>query len=179
MSRFVPLLVVASLGLGAAAVWQNQQLSAERHRLNALSESLSKLESKAADLEGESAQLRQMNGIFQSESEQLRKKLANRSDADAPALEENASAEAKPDEAAGKGKEKGNFMQTMAEMFNDPEMKKLMRGQQAMGVRMLYGDLAKELGLSPDEMEQVTEFLIDRQLEGAVLEISELRTDAG
>lgn len=160
MNRLVPLLVVASLGLGGTVVWQNQQLSAERLRVGALSESLSTSEARAAELENELAQLRQANAAFQSESEQLRKKLASRSEADRA----NASTETKLEAPGGKGKEKGNFMQAMAKMFTDPEMKKAMRGQQAMGIRMIYGDLSKELGLTPDEADQVIELLTDRQM---------------
>lgn len=163
MSRLVPLLVVASLGLGATAFWQNQQLSAERQRAGALSESIGKLEAKAVELEKEAAQVRQANGIFQSESEQLRKKLASRSSDDAGAQAESASGTEKSGEPAEK-KEKGGFMQAMAKMFNDPEMRKAMRVQQAMGVRMMYGDLSKELGLAPDETEQIIELLTDRQM---------------
>ena len=163
MSRLVPLLVVASLGLGATAFWQNQQLSAERQRVGALSESVSKSEAKAEELEKEATQLRQMNGVFQSESEQLRKKLASRSDSDAVQTEK-VSAEATSGESAKKGKEKGNYMQAMAKMFNDPEMKKGMRVQQAMGIRMMYGDLGKELGLTNDETDQIIELLTDRQM---------------
>lgn len=163
MSRLVPLLVVASLGLGATAFWQNQQLSAERQRAGALSETVSNLEAKIAGLEKEATQLRQTNGIFQSESEQLRKKLASRSSGDAVVQAESADAIAKSGES-GEKKEKGGFMQAMAKMFNDPETRKAMRVQQAMGIRMMYGDLPKELGLTPGETEQILELLTDRQM---------------
>ena len=43
----------------------------------------------------------------------------------------------------------------------------MMRGQQGVGVRMMYGDLAKELGLTPDEANQVMELLIDRQMDAS------------
>jgi hypothetical protein len=43
-------------------------------------------------------------------------------------------------------------------------MKDAMRGQQAMGMQTMYGDLAKELGLSPEESKQVMEILTDRQM---------------
>ena len=52
----------------------------------------------------------------------------------------------------------------MKKMFTDPEMKKAMRSQQAMGIQMMYGDLAKELGLAPDDARQVMELLADRQM---------------
>lgn len=57
------------------------------------------------------------------------------------------------------------WMKGVAKMFTDPEMRKTMRTQQLMGIRMLYGDLAKELGLPPQETEQLLELLTDRQME--------------
>jgi hypothetical protein len=42
-----------------------------------------------------------------------------------------------------------------------------MRSQQMIGIRMMYGDLAKELGLSPQDAEQLLELLTDRQMEMA------------
>ncbi|MHA3771689.1 hypothetical protein ACXR0O_09140 [Verrucomicrobiota bacterium sgz303538] len=160
----VPLLAVASVGLGAATVWQNQQISAERQRATALDKSLADIQAKAADLEKEAARLREMNGIFQSESEQLRKRLAERTSDKAPGGGATGDGvQTASLEKATEKKEGANFMQSMAKMFKDPEMKKAMRGQQAMGIRMMYGDLAKELGLTPDEASQVMEILTDRQ----------------
>src|SRR5687767_4686749 len=58
-------------------------------------------------------------------------------------------------------------MKGVAKMFSDPEMRKVMRGQQGMVIKVMYGDLARELGLSPDEANQVMELLTDRQMEQA------------
>lgn len=67
--------------------------------------------------------------------------------------------------SAGEGKKaKEGFAGMMEKMFTDPAMKKMMRSQQAMGVRMMYSDLAKELGLSPDEANQIMDMLVDRQM---------------
>lgn len=56
-------------------------------------------------------------------------------------------------------------MKSIAKMFTDPEMKKSMKVQQLMGVRMMYSDLAKELGLDAQETEQLMELLGDRQMD--------------
>ena len=57
--------------------------------------------------------------------------------------------------AGGPKEPKGeNFMKGLAKMLTDPAMKKSMRSQQLIGIRMLYSDLAKQLGLSPQENEQ-------------------------
>ena len=63
-----------------------------------------------------------------------------------------------------KDKEKNAFSKMMEKMFTDPEMKKAMRSQQQMVLQTMYGDLAKELGLSPDEAKQVMDLLVDRQM---------------
>jgi hypothetical protein len=167
----VPLLAVATLGLSAAA-WQTYQLSSERSRAVAFSAQLKESEVKMALLEKEAARLRDLNNVFQSESEQLRKKLADRSAKTAPSASDPSADPVLPAaEGEGKGgepkQEKKNFMQGLAKMFTDPEMKKAMRGQQAMGIRMMYSDLAKELGLTPDEATAVSELLTDRQMEMA------------
>ena len=65
----------------------------------------------------------------------------------------------------GKPKASGNeFGNMMKKMFTDPNSKKMMRNMQMMGVKMMYSDLAKELGLNPDQAGQVMEILGDRQM---------------
>ncbi len=67
--------------------------------------------------------------------------------------------------AAESGKaEKQDFGSMMKKMFTDPGMKKMMRSTQLMGVKMMYGDLAKELGLTTEQANQVMEILGDRQM---------------
>ena len=75
-----------------------------------------------------------------------------------------------PAEAAADGegaeakKGGGDFGKMVRKMFNDPKMKGVMRSTQMMGVKMMYSDLAKELGLGPDQANQVMELLGDRQM---------------
>lgn len=57
-----------------------------------------------------------------------------------------------------------DFGSMMKKMFTDPSMKKMMRSTQMMGVKMMYSDLAKELGLNTDQANQVLELLGDRQM---------------
>ena len=56
-------------------------------------------------------------------------------------------------------------MKNLAKMYTDPEMKKSMKAQQSVGIRMMYGDLFKQLGLSPQESEQLADILAERQME--------------
>ncbi len=50
-------------------------------------------------------------------------------------------------------------------MFTDPSMKKVMRQQQSMAIRMMYGDLIKQLNLSPENADALMELLGDRQMD--------------
>ena len=97
----------------------------------------------------ELAGLRERNAALAAESEQLRARLGDAAD---PA----GTAGARP-------AEKGNALAGLAKFFTDPEMKKLMRTQQSAGTRMMYGDLAKELGLSDEQADKVMNLLAARQ----------------
>src|SRR4029453_5904123 len=55
-------------------------------------------------------------------------------------------------------------MKGFAKMFTDPENKKAMRGQQSMMVRVMYGDLAQELRLTPEETNQMMEIPPEGQM---------------
>ncbi len=164
-TKSLPLLLAV---LVCAAV-----LIAEEQRLGALRQSLAQLEKDAAAAQeqmsrdgAELKKLRERNTALAAESEQLR---AHRADAPAAATEAAATAGAAGAGGAVAAKEnpQAGWMKGMAKMFKDPEMKKMMRTQQSMGVRMIYGDLAKELGLSSGEADKVIELLADRQMDAS------------
>jgi len=58
----------------------------------------------------------------------------------------------------------GGMMAGMAKMFSTEEGKKMMRSQMAMGLKMQYGSLAKDLNLDPKLADQVFSLLGDRQM---------------
>ena len=60
-------------------------------------------------------------------------------------------------------KEGNPMMAGVAKMFESEEGKKMMRSQMAMGLKMQYGGLAKELKLDPKVADQVMGLLGDRQ----------------
>lgn len=62
-------------------------------------------------------------------------------------------------ETGGKG-----MMEGIAKMFSTEEGKKMMRSQMAMGLKMQYGSLAKDLKLDPKLADQVFSLLGDRQM---------------
>lgn len=57
----------------------------------------------------------------------------------------------------------GGMMEGVAKMFSTDEGKKMMRSQMAMGLKMQYGGLAKDLKLDPKVADQVLGLLGDRQ----------------
>jgi regulator of replication initiation timing len=167
MNKSLLLLVLVSLGAGAYIYKQEQTIKALRrldasHRVAA--------QQNTGDLErvkGELADLKKSNEVFKTESAELRERL---SEGGTPHTAENQPA------AAGSEKKSGGFMKELAKMFTDPEMKKSMRVQQLVGIRMMYADLAKELGLSPQDAEQLMEILVDRQMDLAAASMTALES---
>ncbi|MGV3532445.1 MAG: hypothetical protein ACO1QR_08750 [Chthoniobacteraceae bacterium] len=160
MKKVIPLvLAVVVIALASALAYQSQR---GRAALNAANADLAKERSRIAELEADLARLRSAQASYQAESQALRERLAVKATdgGDASPIAEVAGtpavkAEKKPD---------ANPMSQFAKMFKDPAMKKVMRTQQSMGIRMMYGDLSAELGLSPDDADALNELLTDRQL---------------
>jgi len=172
--RTIPLLVAAivAIVLGGALFAQQKH---HREIEATLQRELAQVKEQEAKAQRELAELRAKNDIYRAESDTLRKRIGqNGSEGTSPSAQSGDAGAA----ASGKGGNAGgNFMQGVAKMFTDPEMKKAMRGQQGMVVRMMYADLAKELGLSAEEANQLTELLIERQM-GMAGKSMELMTDA-
>lgn len=63
--------------------------------------------------------------------------------------------------------EKNPFGQFLAKMMDDPDTKKMIRDQQRLMLDQLYGPLAKQMGLQPEEAEQFKNLLADNMLKGA------------
>lgn len=162
MSKFSLLLLVVAIALGAVVFQDRHKISELERRLEAEKNERAGLLKSTEQAQEEAKRLAADVGTFKSESEHLRKQLATRPPAPASGADARAS-----DEAAAKSKEggPGNPMAGFAKMFTDPEMKKSMRVQQSMGIRMLYGDLARQLGLSAEEADHLMDVLTDRQMD--------------
>jgi hypothetical protein len=151
------VLLIVSIALGAVAIYEYQQ--AEHY--SALV-ALLRRDAAAAreESDGQASELRKLKDQTRNQKvaiqqlEERNKELVNASPTDAP---KTAGAE------AAKGEGGGSFMKGFAKMFSDPKMKEAMRAQQVTAVNMMYGDLARELGLAPDEARQVLALLTDRQ----------------
>lgn len=53
----------------------------------------------------------------------------------------------------------------LAEMMNDPDMKKAMQTQQAQLLKTMYAGLLKELNLTPEQNERFHQLLLDQQMQ--------------
>ena len=154
MNKPLLLAVLVCVGAGAVIYQQQQTIVSLRSRLQ---DEQARSQMEAADFaqaKADADQLKSSNEVFKQESAELRKQIAD----------QPTTSLVQDPKVGGPKEPKGeNFMKGLAKMFTDPAMKKSMRSQQLIGIRMLYSDLAKQLGLSPQENEQLLEILADRQ----------------
>lgn len=176
MNKFsLVLLAAVTIGFGAVIYFKQQDI-ADLQRVNAsLQKGTDELTDQAQRDRAELSRLREQIEIFKQESEQLRARLAEEKTAPKTPAATDANAPAPGESAPGGG---GQFMKGLAKMFTDPEMKKSMRVQQLVGIRMLYGDLTKELGLVGADAEQLLEILADRQMDISASAMSNLDPNA-
>jgi hypothetical protein len=162
MKAPLALSLVAVVVVGGVVYFEENRLSDLRkqldsHRANA-ADMTGKLSRLTTDVEDLQRRLKDSKALV----EQLQGRLAK----GGASTEQNGSATAAAD-SKGEASDGAKWMKGIAKMFTDPEMRKTMRSQQMVGIRMMYGDLAKELGLSPQESEQLLELLTDRQMDMA------------
>lgn len=165
MPRFAPFVLAALCAGLALALFS--QISANKELRAQLAERREQLATQKADTDARIAKVQEQNEIFKGESEHLRQKLAERTNTatDSATPHTAGNSDKTGTENAAKGEPEGNWMKGLAKMFTDPEMKKSMRAQQAFGIRLMYSDLAKELGLSPEDANLVFDLLADRQMD--------------
>jgi hypothetical protein len=157
MNKSLPvILLLAVLGLGAGFAYQSQQTASLHQQVARLQAELAAAREQSAREAAESQRAREKVASYKAANEQLETRNKELAASGPPPAAPGADAEAR--------KEEGGFAGMMKKMFTDPEMKKAMRSQQAMGIQMMYGDLAKELSLAPDDARQVMELLADRQM---------------
>jgi hypothetical protein len=164
-------LTVIAVGLGAIIYAEANTISELNRKMTDLRQKEAALRAQAERDHEEIAKLQSQIATFRDESEALRKKLASGPGAAAGASGTNALP------AAASGDSKGAWTKNFAKMFSDPEMKKSMKAQQSMGIRMMYGDLFKQLGLSAQDSEQLADILAERQLEFSAAAMSGMNGD--
>jgi len=161
MNRSSPVLLAAmAIGFGAVIYFKEQTIAGLRRGNASMQKGVAELTTQAERDRAEIERLREQIEVFKKESEQLRTRLAE--EKATPKTPATAAADSPATAESGGG---GQFMKGLAKMFADPEMKKSMRVQQLVGIRMIYGDLTKELGLTGADAEQLLEILADRQMD--------------
>lgn len=143
-------IVVIDMIAGVTGV---MRLIADSRRIAALEEQLAETASENAKLSKALSDANDKASALESESAQLRAARA----LSGAHLEPEAAATP----AGDKPKPKGNFI---AQMFKDPQMRKLLAAQQANALRGLYSDFLKEAHLTPDQTDRFFQLLQDRQM---------------
>lgn len=166
---------VIAIGLGGVLVAQSQSKASLQRAVASLQREVQSLKTEAEKDHRLIAELTAKNDVYKNESESLRQNLAGGGGAADKSVPSTGGAVKEGEKSEGGP---GSFMKGVAKMFTDPEMKKAMRGQQSMMVRMMYADLAKELGLAPEEADQLIELLTERQM-GMAAQSMELMGDGG
>lgn len=155
-------LVVAALVLGSLLYAEKQNGAALQAKLEAAwqdaQERKTRDEAQARDLQRQIGDLKAVIAQFEAR----RRTASSGGEAPAGGVVEEGGAGAVAGAAADKPK--GGISRFLEKMFTDPQMKKMMRAQQGMGIQMMYKDLAKELGLTPEEAKRVNELLTERQM---------------
>lgn len=154
--RFFALACIGILGIGIIIqlTRDNRQLRDENRRLLAATQQLKKQQAAATA----------SNNVLANDIKSLKIRLAQKAAArptaagDAPA-----SAEAKAD------KKDTGVLGKMAGMMQDPKMRDAMRAQQKFMLGQLYGPLFKKLQLTPEELDQFKEILVDKQMAGLAM----------
>jgi hypothetical protein len=162
MKAPVALSLVAAAVLGGVVYFEEHRISDLKKEIDGHRRLAAELTGKLSRLTNDVEDLQRRLTDSKALIEQLQSRLGKGSDAVAGNASETATSTAESTETGG-----GKWMKGIAKMFTDPEMRKTMRTQQMVGIRMMYGDLAKDLGLSPQETEQLLELLTDRQMDMA------------
>lgn len=140
---------VLVIGIILQLAWDNRQLREENRRLLAATQQLKKQQATAAA----------SNRALANDVKSLKTRLAQKAaTGDAPAA-----TKAKAD------KKDPGVLGNMAGMMQDPKMRDAMRAQQKFMLGQLYGPLFKKLQLTPEELDQLKEILVDKQMAGLAM----------
>ncbi len=163
-SKFAVFSLLAALVLAAVWFHQSKRIGDLKRQIASLQESVQERDprneadqKKLKKLERQSAELNRQVQTLTGELQGLRP---------APATTPAAPSPAPQPSAADSGKSKRFFGDFLSKMMDDPEMKKMMRQQQAAVMDMMYGGLFKELGLTPEETAKFKELLFEQGMQG-------------
>src|SRR6266568_6071934 len=163
-SKFAAFSLLAAVVLAAVCFSLAKQIADRKRQIASLRESVQERDQrneadqkKLKKLERQSAELNSQVQTLTGELQGLRP---------APATTPAASSSGPHPAATNSGKSKGFFGDFLSQMMDDPEMKKMMRQQQAAMMDLMYGGLFKELGLTPEETDKFKELLLEQEMQG-------------
>ena len=170
----VVLLSITTVALGVLCSAQWQQLRQERARHAALEQALreemrnrEEHAARARELEARANRLQSDVQEFSAVTSNLRSSESTQR-SNATALAERVKAVQKS--GSGGGVSGKDMREMVSSMMKNPEMRKMMRGQQKAAVELMYAGLFKQLQLTPEEKAEMSELLIEaqmRQVEGS------------
>jgi hypothetical protein len=175
MIRSVLLAVVAVAGLtyGILQAWE------VTHRDNTIAQLNRQIAAASASADGAKAALDAVKQELAAARENIERLKAERDAALAKAKTgpaEGLTSQPPAAAASAEGEKPGGFG-AFAKMFESEEGRKMMKSQTIMGTRMMYAELGRKLGLSPQDAEQVMALLGDRA--GAMAEAQFKRMAGG
>lgn len=154
MKRSIPILAATTVAFGAASFFLFYQWYGQRGQTQAQLAHVRELEMLRTRLERENQELREARtlpwGI--GAAPPLKPRTAGSAMQAATA----------PDSKAGAAPA-ASLRQAMAGMMNDPALRQMMSAGRRTGIQMVYGDLFKDLKLSPAQSDRFTQILSDQQ----------------
>ena len=164
MQRFLPaILVVLAAAAGVFAYFQYDSTASLRREIAETGATRERVEKAESSAQSEITRLR---AEIDAAKENIARLAAER-DAALARAKNSAGGGAPPamtsTPPAAPDKTGNPMMEGIAKMFETEDGKKMMRSQMAMGLRMKYGGLAKDLKLDPKVADQVMGLLGDRQ----------------
>jgi len=163
-SKFAAFSLLAAVVLAAVCFYQSKQIGDLNRRIALLQGSVQERDQrneadqkKLKKLERQSTELNRQVQTLTGELQSLRP---------APPATPAASSSGPQPVATKSGKSKGFFGDFLSKWMDDPEMKNMMRQQQAAMMDMKYGGLFREMGLKPEETGKFKELLLDQGMQG-------------
>lgn len=158
MQKQTGVALAAAIILGGICAWQAFAMKGSAQKIAALEQKLRSHEAALQSARASAAALTQQKQWLDTESQTLRKKIETL----AAAQPATTAPQAPSGEAAPK---RGNGLKNFfAKMMNDPEMKEKMRTQTRDFLKGSHAALFKEMGLTPEQSDQLLDLLAERQM---------------
>lgn len=166
-NTLLAILSLTVLALGAVCVVNARKAATEKAQVVTLQTQIQQLTRELVDVQSANSLLEQQRQESLAQASELAAKVQAQ-----PRLAGRGAGLASADASPGTNSQKAAgdqnpFGQFLAKMLDDPDTKKLIRDQQRLVLDQLYGPLAKQMGLQPEEAEQFKNLLADNMLKSA------------